>query len=150
MPGTTLNVLRDHLIHPLPAILWCQYSYHPAQAGRSGLRVDEWPALTTSPMSSEPGLQARTPSQAVCLQVCAPHLTLQPLAWGTKGWWTVGQGKEGHGAPSLRTWQAGTTRIPASSMPLQVGPYKFFPSHFLDLLLDHGYFRINVGCWLNV
>lgn len=129
----------DHLIHLLPAILWCQHSYHPAQAGEKGLGVDEWPGDDHIPRE----LRARTPSQAVCLQVCTPHLTHSSHSSVALKADEQGQGKEGHGAPSLRTW-CWDTCIPASSMPLQVGPYKFFPSHFLGLLLDHGYFRINV------
>lgn len=73
-----------------PSQQFCDVSIHII-LHKLGRRDSGWMSdlrMTTSPMSSEPGLQARTPSQAVCLQVCAPHLTLQPLVWGTKGWWT--------------------------------------------------------------
>ena len=129
----------DHLIHLLPAILRCQHLYHPAQAGENGLGVDKWPADDHIPCE----LRARIPSQAVCLQVCAPHLTHSSHSFMALKADEQGQGKEGHGAPALRTrcWATGT---PASSMPLQVGPYTFSPSHFLGLLLDRGSFRIKV------
>lgn len=92
-----------------------------AQVEEKGLRVDKWPADDHVPGE----LRARIPSQAACLQVCAPHLAHSSHSFMARKADEQGQGKEGHGAPLLRT-RCWATCVPALSMPYRWGRTNFF------------------------